>query len=341
MDSGPNIAVIGSGVIGLTAAQLLQQKLPKAKVTILADKFEEETTSHVAAGIFLPRSTFKGLNEQITKKWIRDSWEHWYSLLTCPDAPLAGVTQLSAYLYSKRNATVLQNPYLEDLLPVYRPCSENELRICPGDWRYGYYVSTLLTDCTLYLPWAKQRFLSHGGNILKKHISSFNQLSEDKYDVIINCSGLGARQLCNDTEMIPIRGQVIKVKAPWIKTAFYNESDAYIIPGSNGIVTLGGTRQFDSYNLNVCKYDAAAIMERCSELLPALSKAKVIKHAVGLRPHRVPVRIEPELLHAPKPLKVVHCYGHGAYGVTTAPGTASYAVDIGLDLLRSNLRNKL
>lgn len=49
--------------------------------------------------------------------------------------------------------------------------------------------------------------------------------------------------------------------------AFYGDYDAYILPGFEG-VTLGGTRQYDSFNLDVCKHDAAGIMDRCSELLP-------------------------------------------------------------------------
>ena len=52
------------------------------------------------------------------------------------------------------------------------------------------------------------------------------------YDVIINCTGLGAQKLCNDINLSPIRGQVIRVKAPWIKFAAYADNDTYIIPGS-------------------------------------------------------------------------------------------------------------
>ena len=52
------------------------------------------------------------------------------------------------------------------------------------------------------------------------------------YDVIINCTGFGARKLCNDLEMSPLRGQVIRVKAPWIKFALYADNDTHIIPGA-------------------------------------------------------------------------------------------------------------
>jgi len=59
---------------------------------------------------------------------------------------------------------------------------------------------------------------------------------------------------------------------------------------------------------------------------------------VGLRPHRSVVRVEPELIINPqgRRLKVVHNYGHGGYGVTTAPGTAKYAVKVVRDMLAGN-----
>lgn len=85
-----------------------------------------------------------------------------------------------------------------------------------------------------------------------------------------------------------------QVKAPWIKTAFYGELDTYIIPRFNGVCTLGGVRSFDSANTDICKYEAAAIRERCNELVPSLVKAETIKHLTGLRPHRETVRVEPE-----------------------------------------------
>jgi len=48
------IAVVGSGVVGLTTALELQNEYRNAKISILADKFYKETTSYVAAGIFRP-----------------------------------------------------------------------------------------------------------------------------------------------------------------------------------------------------------------------------------------------------------------------------------------------
>lgn len=48
------ICVVGSGVVGLTTALEIQGEYRNARITIIADKFQRETTSYVAAGIFRP-----------------------------------------------------------------------------------------------------------------------------------------------------------------------------------------------------------------------------------------------------------------------------------------------
>lgn len=83
-------------------------------------------------------------------------------------------------------------------------------------------------------------------------------------------------------------------------------------------------------------------MERANTLLPSLVGAEVVREAVGLRPHRDPVRVEPELIKTNRStIKVVHNYGHGGYGVTTAPGTAKYAVKLVKDMLSGSSHSKL
>lgn len=48
------IAVIGAGAVGLSTAVQIQDLLPSANMTLIADKFTTETTSNGAAGIFNP-----------------------------------------------------------------------------------------------------------------------------------------------------------------------------------------------------------------------------------------------------------------------------------------------
>ena len=48
------VGVIGAGVIGLSTALNLQRELPGCSVTVMADRFETDTTSDGAAGIVRP-----------------------------------------------------------------------------------------------------------------------------------------------------------------------------------------------------------------------------------------------------------------------------------------------
>lgn len=185
--------------------------------------------------------------------------------------------------------------------------------------------------------------------MLRRTINNFSEL-QGAYDIVINCTGklnlkvifdfgfislflgLGSAQLCNDRMLVPIRGQVIKVAAPWIKMAYYADYDTYIVPGFTG-VTLGGCRNFDSYDLLPNEYDFNSIKSRCEALLPSLKSAPVTEVKVGLRPHRSPVRVEYEFVDTNQGIvKVVHNYGHGGYGVTTAPGTAKHAARLVRDV---------
>lgn len=331
MDSSPKIAVIGAGVVGMTVAKILLQDLRHADITILADSFREDTVSNVAAGIFRPGTSFKGPTKEITKKWIDNSWNYWHDILKTSEAHKAGVMTLGTYIFSKENYHVTRNHLIEDLVPIYRAVDEDELKLCGEGWKYGSYFSTVKIGCDKYLPWVEKSFTENGGKITRAKIDNFASLNS-KFDLVFNCTGMGAKTLCNDYDLVPLRGQVVKVRVPSLKTAFYGDYDTYIIPGMDGIATLGGVRQYDSYNREVCKHDAAAILERCYDLLPFLNGAEIVAHRVGLRPHRVPVRVDSEIIDG---VKVVHCYGHGGYGVMCAPGTAMDAVKMGFDILKS------
>ena len=51
-----------------------------------------------------------------------------------------------------------------------------------------------------------------GVQFVKRRLESMQELfDEDNYDVVFNCLGIGAASVCNDTNLIPIRGQLIRV----------------------------------------------------------------------------------------------------------------------------------
>ena len=51
-----SVVILGAGVVGLSTAVNVQNYYPDLEVTIIADKFDVDTTSDGAAGIFRPSS---------------------------------------------------------------------------------------------------------------------------------------------------------------------------------------------------------------------------------------------------------------------------------------------
>ncbi|XP_020280030.1 D-aspartate oxidase [Pseudomyrmex gracilis] len=332
------VAVVGGGVVGLTTAALVQKDLFRnAEITVLASDFDD-IVSYVAAGLFRVGSSFSGPTDAITRKWVKNSYEFYDAIRKTENASYAGVTDISGYIFANSSSNVVKNHWLERVVPVYRRATEEEFQLVNGNWKYGSFFSTLLTQCSLYLPWTRQK-LQENGVLFKQRKLNFLHELIGEYDVIINCTGLGARQLCGDKRLVALRGQVLKVKAPWIKTFFYGELDTYVIPGFDGVVTLGGSRSYDSENMKLCPHETAAIRERCETLIPSLKDVEVVSEQMGLRPHREGgVRVGEGSRFSnghSKAAIIVHNYGHGGYGVCMAPGTAMETVKTAIELHKS------
>lgn len=133
----------------------------------------------------------------------------------------------------------------------------------------------------------------------------------------------------SDLEMYPVRGQVLKVHAPWVRH-FIRDGDGltYIYPGIHN-VTLGGTRQKNKWKLSPDPNISKDIFDRCCSLEPSLQKAQDIKVRVGLRPSRSALRLQKEILvRGAENLPVVHNYGHGGGGYSVHQGTAKEATKL-------------
>jgi len=56
-----------------------------------------------------------------------------------------------------------------------------------------------------------EKFKRNGGNVLQHKVENLQELCGQKYDVVINCSGVQAHNLVGDTSVQPVRGQVLRV----------------------------------------------------------------------------------------------------------------------------------
>ena len=154
--------------------------------------------------------------------------------------------------------------------------------------------STVVMSCESFLAWQMEQFKSNGGNVVQKRLMSLQEI-DGQYDIIVNCTGLGSRELVNDDQIYPVRGQTIIVKAPWVKHGFHyvdtkNNVVTNIMPQANE-VHLGGTVDIGNWSEHVDPVVSKGIMERCCKYFPGLSTAPVVREAVGLRPGRKTVRL--------------------------------------------------
>lgn len=97
----------------------------------------------------------------------------------------------------------------------------------------GLHFVTYTSEPTKLLPYLMKRFKELGGNLIEGKVDKLNTfLAQNDYQVVINCMGLGCREALNDAEMYSIRGQVSRIRAPWMNHVILDESDDgnYVIP---------------------------------------------------------------------------------------------------------------
>jgi len=201
--------------------------------------------------------------------------------------------------------------------------------------KYGFFYTATTAHSHFYLPWMAQQVRLAGCKFAKRRIGSLAELS-DQFDLVINCSGLGARRLVPDESVIPDRGILIKVSAPWIKHFLVHDGMTFLIPGIDGLF-LGTVRERNSWKTDVDLSERREIVNRCSRIMPSLERASFVDEWAGLRPWRPTPRLETEIISTKNgSLPIIHNYGHGGNGITMSWGSA---IHVGR-LLSEQLRMK-
>ncbi|GAU96389.1 hypothetical protein RvY_07844 [Ramazzottius varieornatus] len=327
------IAVVGAGIIGLSAARCIQQENSEVEVIIVADVVDLSTTSDGAAGLFHPDQVDTDHPEDL-KQWIQDSAEHYWKHCYSEHAPAMGIFEISGYTVTKFDKAAVEDSVFHQHVRNFRRIEGADLdKVGGGPWRYGSFKSTLITEPRIMMNYLLGAFQKANGTIRQQKVGSLQDLAAE-FDVVVNCAGLMAGALVNDDAVFPIRGQVTRVNAPWIKHFYHTDDNTYIIPNRD-LVVVGGTRQKDNWSLDFSVEDREAYMQRASAYLPSIRKAEIIREWVGLRPGRPFVRLETEMLQLPgdKVLPLVHNYGHGGNGIALSWGCGRHTARLVRELL--------
>jgi D-amino-acid oxidase len=313
VDSGlrGDVVVVGGGVIGLTTALALAER--GLRVRVWTREPAERTTSAVAGALWWP---YRIEPESLVGDWALESLAVYGELAARPEE--TGVRMVEGVHGGAR---------LEDLgpwaarVPGLRPARDGEY---PGP---ALWARLPLIDMSTHLPWLRARVLAAGGTVEERTVTD---LAAVDAAVVVNCTGLGARDLVPDPAVRPVRGQLVVVENPGITTWLTvvdhaSAASTYFFPQPFGLV-LGGTAEEDAWSMTPDAAVAEGIVARCAAVRPEIAGARVLAHRVGLRPARCAVRLERTELPGGRVL--VHHYGHGGAGVTVAWGCARQAAGL-------------
>ncbi|HXP35206.1 MAG TPA: FAD-dependent oxidoreductase [Chthoniobacterales bacterium] len=317
------VAVIGAGVSGLTCGVLFAER--GFRTAILAEQIGQQTTSGAAGALWFPYDA-----EPIDKviSWALATYK---VLVDLSKDPRTGVSMNELRQYCRAGeieipdwarslgASVMSRA--RRAVAQRRRKVETSLTISASAFKSGFSINVPLMDTTIYLDYLADRFRKAGGEIKEGvRLEKFEDV-DPKFDLAINCAGVGARELAHDVDLEPHRGQVAIV--PKIDNLNYAVvcDDAplmYAIPRTNDCV-FGGTNEV-SDNLEVDPTSTSRIVAECSRVLE-IGKPRVLHERVGLRPFRkLGVRLEREKLRDGH--TVIHNYGHGGSGFTLSWGCA-------------------
>jgi len=203
------VAVLGSGAVGLTAARQLQRR--GFDVTIYTKALPPHTTSNMSWAGFTPSSNVISLNKR-NPQWdeqFRAAATISYRELQLMSGRDYGVTWIDGYSTTDE---VPPEPIASPrrLMPAALETGREVLG--PGEHpfslRYAIRMPTMRIEPAVFLDAILRDVLRFGARTVIREFSSARDVMSLSEPVIVNCTGLGAREVFGDEELSPIKGQL-------------------------------------------------------------------------------------------------------------------------------------
>ncbi|HET7424109.1 MAG TPA: FAD-dependent oxidoreductase [Gemmatimonadales bacterium] len=241
-------AVLGAGAVGLATARLLQRH--GWFVTIYARELPPDTTSNLAGGVWAPYSVFdeERLTPAFEVRYVRASRVA-YQAFQQLAGPRYGVRWLESYrLHDLPLPRTRLSEALRDLFPDTRELGPKEH---PFPVAHVQRSMGMLVEPFIYLNAVLQDFLLAGGRVVVREFVTAEEIMTLAEPVVVNCTGLGAKALFGDGELIPIKGQLcVLLPQPEVDYVVSTADGLYMMPRHDGIV-LGGTHERGVWDLAV------------------------------------------------------------------------------------------
>jgi glycine/D-amino acid oxidase-like deaminating enzyme len=243
-------AVVGCGVIGLSTARVLQDA--GFEVTIYARELAPDTTSNRSGAQWSPTSVFDParIDDAFRARFVqaaRLSYQRYQTLL----GDDYGVRWIENYeCHDQPWSEPLSSPaarLIPDLYPEVETFGPGEH---PFPTRYATRMLTMLIEPNRYLRALERDVLERGSRIVVRSFASPADVAALEEPLVMNCTGLGAKELTGDTQLEPVRGQ-LSLLAPQPAVDYVTlHGGRYMFPRTDGIV-LGGTFQHGNADLAI------------------------------------------------------------------------------------------
>jgi D-amino-acid oxidase len=242
------IAVIGCGALGITAAILAQRA--GVNVTIYCKDLVQQARSARATGSWTPDSrialtapagpAFAVLWEQMA----RTSWKTYRSYLGLPGNPVMFADRYT--LSDIPFAEMREKMEAQDTLGFANygsrisDISSRTVDLPPGTHpfpvKYARRGSSLQFNIHAYAHQLLSDFRQAGGKVEMREFHAPSELTQLKQKVVINCTGYGAKSLWQDESIVPVRGQIAwLLPQPEVNYGLYYDGVS-VVSRTDGIV---------------------------------------------------------------------------------------------------------
>ena len=238
-------AVIGAGIMGLTTARLLQDA--GWEVTIYSRDSLQHSTSNVGGGQWVPTSVFR---ESVATSAFKQQFNqaariahHIYQNMVGPPYGVRFAENYYLGVDAEREPYHLRE--LPELFGSVAMLGPNEH---PFPVEKVKRVVTMMVEPAIFLRRVRDDFHLAGGRFVKRDFRHLDDVMALTETTVFNCTGLGARALFNDQELVPAKGQLVFLPpdpAVDFLTIGGGNGVSYMFPRTGEILLGGSWRRND------------------------------------------------------------------------------------------------